>query len=296
MAVEPWRPFSRRLKDARRKPVKVFEYEDFPKEFRIKLDYALNGGLDPYVKVDPFQGIVYNPVWEIRHLLAEQHARYEIEKWNLGELVQDEDYTVVLDLIEITWLFVDNRDESAAETFTAKINDLFAQYALGYKLHEGQVLRVDAPALTEQAIEPALTLLLEPGFEQAEKEFRTALDHLKSNRAPDAVAWANASFESTLKVILHARKVSFDGKKETAKPLIDKVLSVPSLVPPDLRNYANNLAEVLLGLPTLRNRNPPAHGQGTSPSTLDRDEAQFALNLAATFIVFLVNRHRSLRK
>jgi len=273
MAVEPWRPFSRRLKDARRKPVKVFEYEDFPKEFRIKLDYALNGGLDPYVKVDPFQGIVYNPVWEIRHLLAEQHARYEIEKWNLGELVQDEDYTVVLDLIEITWLFVDNRDESAAETFTAKINDL-----------------------TEQAIEPALTLLLEPGFEQAEKEFRTALDHLKSNRAPDAVAWANASFESTLKVILHARKVSFDGKKETAKPLIDKVLSVPGLVPPDLRNYANNLAEVLLGLPTLRNRNPPAHGQGTSPSTLDRDEAQFALNLAATFIVFLVNRHRSLRK
>src|SRR6266581_375515 len=133
----------------------------------------------------------------------------------ISESLVLEDYTVVLDLIEMSWSFVADRDVSSAEALTAKINGLFADYGLGYKVHDGQVLRVDTPVLTELAIEPALTLLSEPGFEQADKEFRTALDHLKSNRAADAVAWANASFESTMKVILDARKISVDEKKET---------------------------------------------------------------------------------
>ena len=273
--------------------MKVFEYEAFPKEFRVKLDYALSWALRPFVEYSYEHG--HSPVQDLGHFLAEEHARYDFENRSLGELVL-QDYTVVLDLIEATWVLVAERDAHSAEALTAKINDLFAEYGLGYKLHDGQVLRVDTPVLTELAIEPALTLLSERGFEQAEKEFHDAVHHLRSNNPGDAVMWANAAFESTMKVILRARKVAFDEKNDTAKPLIRKVLAVPGLVPPHLSSYANNLAEVFQGLPTFRNRTPPAHGQGTSPSSMDREDAQFALNLAATFIVFLAGRHRSLKR
>ena len=77
MSMTTWKPFSRRMKEAQRKPVKFFEYEAFPEEFRIRLDYAPSEALKPLVTYSYTGGIDHDPVWDLRHFLAEQHARYE---------------------------------------------------------------------------------------------------------------------------------------------------------------------------------------------------------------------------
>lgn len=48
------------------------------------------------------------------------------------------------------------------------------------------------------------------------------------------------------------------------------------------------------GLPKLRN-NESAHGQGIDPKEVNQSYAELALNLAGSFIVFLINRYKELK-
>ena len=288
-----WKPFSGHLKAATRKPFELFEYENFPEEFRTKLHYLLSDSmLDPLREDTPYRR--FNPETVIQHELAKQHGEYALERVSFGNLLQQSSYQIVLDLLEIGMLLMHSDDKTRSDigNFRDEVNDLFAEYGLGYRVSELEVLRVDAPAITEEAIAPAFTLLSDPEFKAAEREFKNALECLRTNRPEDAVAWSNAAFESTMKVVLEKRKVLFQ-KDDTARPLIQKVLGLPGLLPPYLTNFTNNLVEVFQGLPTSRNKSPPAHGQGTILARLEREDAQFAINLAATFIVFIVSRDRS---
>jgi hypothetical protein len=51
-------------------------------------------------------------------------------------------------------------------------------------------------------------------------------------------------------------------------------------------------AAVLMALPTLRNKSFGAHGQGSAKIDVPRHVAALGLNLAASNIVFLVQRHQ----
>jgi hypothetical protein len=48
------------------------------------------------------------------------------------------------------------------------------------------------------------------------------------------------------------------------------------------------------GLPKLRN-NESAHGQGIDSKEVNQSYAELALNLAGSFIVFLINRYQELK-
>ncbi len=299
--MKPWKPYSKRKAETEREPTTVFEFEQMPETFRVSLAYTLNAAMGLYTDPDEPKDMTAKFETHVQRELARYHGRTELEAYSFLVTMRTEDYLIVLDAIEIAlrvlhsglkknWL-----DADSYRKVVEQINDLFAEYGLGYQVQETEVLRVDTPALTENAVKPALTLLADPAFAQVEEEFRKAMESHRGNQPGEAIAWANAAFESTMKVVLRERKVPFnDG--DTAKPLIAKVVAIPSLIPSHLTNYANNLTEVFQALPTARNKAPPAHGAGTNPPKVTRDDASFAVNLAATFIVFLAGRHRALPK
>lgn len=293
--MSKWRPFSKRKKAAEGEAPTALEYENFPDEFRTKLDYHLQDALAALRSGNPFDRV--DPNAAVQHELAKQHGDYSLERLSFSELLQVSKYLVVLDAIEIALLMLGGSQKIGYRLARQKIpglvgdiNDLFEEYGLGYEIHEGRIIVVESQAVAETSIKPALTLLSASGFEQANDEFGRSLENLKAGDFGEVIVWANASFESAMKVILEREDIPFDKSKDTARPLITKVLGIPGFLPPYLASYANNLTEVLQGLATFRNRNPPAHGQGTARAQPDRNDAQFALGFAGTLITYIVRR------
>ncbi len=64
-------------------------------------------------------------------------------------------------------------------------------------------------------------------------------------------------------------------------------------MPPDVRNQFSQLASLMEGIATVRNR-MGGHGQGSAPVEIPDYVAAYALHLAAANIVLLVEAHKAL--
>jgi hypothetical protein len=57
----------------------------------------------------------------------------------------------------------------------AKLNQRFQEHAIGYRLEQGEIIRIDSEFLHTEAVEPALHLMYAKGYEGALNEFQRAL-------------------------------------------------------------------------------------------------------------------------
>ena len=104
---------------------------------------------------------------------------------------------------------------------------------------------------------------------------------------------AGASFESTMKCICDTLGWKYE-KGARASDLI-KVIKEHRLFPDYLdRSFDQLLAILKSGLPEIRN-NEGSHGQGSVPKRAPTHGAAYALHLAATNIVFLVECMKDLQ-
>jgi hypothetical protein len=133
--------------------------------------------------------------------------------------------------------------------------------------------------LHSNAMEPALILLQQPHFLNANKEFLAALEDYRKGDFNDCIVKSCSAFESVLKVICDRKRWSYK-QTDTASTLVKTVLSKTSL-----DNYFESL---LLIIATLRNRLGSAHGAGTTAKQPSRHVAQYALNVTASATVLLV--------
>ena len=120
----------------------------------------------------------------------------------------------------------------------------------------------------------------------------TAFDHHRHGRNKEAMTEALKAFESTMKAVCKARDWSHPANA-TAIPLV-KFLIEKGLIPAELESHFAGLRSAMeSGLPTISNRTS-RHGQGADPITIPPHFAAYALHLAASNIVFLVQAHKSL--
>lgn len=212
----------------------------------------------------------------------------------------------VLDLITVAFSIVDTTVRRTynfhdIEIFKIKIepdeaidalNMRFKEHKIGYVFTNGKLIRIESEYLHSEAVTPALSLLHEQNFSGAEEEFLKAHEQYREGNHKDAIANANKAFESVMKTICAARKWPVD-PKATARHLIDAILK-NGLVPQYMQDHLTGLSKVLeAGLPTVRNKTS-GHGQGVSPVVVEQYVANYALNLAATNIVFLIESHKAM--
>lgn len=186
------------------------------------------------------------------------------------------------------------------EKLVLRLNTWFKISGYGYEIrfkkekNEYHIERVDSEFLKEDSIKPALSLLQKYSFEGALQEFEDAIRAQRAGNNPLAIKKANDSFESVMKSILDKRKVKYDST-DTASPLILH-LQTNGILDSKLLSFSNNLIPLLQsGLPTLRNKTPGSgHGQGREIKIVEDSYSSFAIHMAGSMIVFLIQRYEEI--
>lgn len=305
--------FSKRGK----KPDKeIFRYEDLPRNFLIQVIHIWSDAIGKWYYQTDYMGQVYtspsNNVWlQIHKQLCKEYGIFSLSEHGdnyfaeCQHFIQDATTEQVLDIIEMSFLWIDkvvrNWDQSVlkkanitqrAEDAIEELNQRFREHAIGYQYIEGRIVRVDSEYIYKEAVQPAISMLSEEGFEGASQEFMSAHEHFRKKRYKEAISDALKAFESVMKTICK-RKGWEVREHATATPLI-KVLFENGLIHDSHQAQFTSLRSTLeSGLPTIRNRNS-GHGQGENVVHLPPHLVAYALHLAATNILFLIESYKAL--
>lgn len=302
----------------------VYEYENIPEKLRMQVYYIIESatrGLNFWDKVE------YTLLREYgREYLGEDYfgtAEENCKKF----LKMVQSTNEFLDLIEVAFYKIDTeireiyedngifcmnliRDiEQSPDEAIEELNHRFKENNFGYEFIERQIIRVDSKLIHNQIIKPALNLLFDEEFKSANDEFLTAHKYYKdgcSKENPNedfknAIINCNKAFESTMKIICEKNKeiVTTYNIKHAANDLI-KDLITANIIPGHLSHSFHGLKNILKGLKSsLENglpviRNKVGHGKGTEEEWVSEEFVTYAINLAATNIVLLINIYKNL--
>jgi hypothetical protein len=284
-----------------------YRYDIFPRPLRVQLINLLTGILGDYDDSDGDRHPVSARRWEIIHdTLAHEYGEFELAQ---GEDAQGQcvaffmgtnQVEECLDFCEIGFRMI----EQLAEVFLGhekaecgraieELNHRFREHGVGYQFEMGEIIRVDSQYIHAEVVKPAIGLLHDANFSGASEEFLQAHEHYRAKRYPEAIAGALKAFESTMKGICDVRKWDYQAGT-TAKGLIEIIFS-KELIPASLASQFSGLRSVLeSGLPTVRNQQG-GHGQGKDSVEIPSYMAAYALHLAASNIVMLLEAHKALK-
>ena len=177
-------------------------------------------------------------------------------------------------------------DKTKRERFSeaiSRLNDRFRQAGFGFQYESGQIIRMDHSFTHTEITVLSLRLLADKRFANASNEFHQAHKHYRAGNCRETVINASNAVESVLKIICKLNQWG-DHDRKNLGDLIKTVIRQHSLIP----NYCQC---GLQALSAIRNQDA-AHGQGATSSSLTEPIAGYALHLAATNIVLLVNAFR----
>lgn len=170
--------------------------------------------------------------------------------------------------------------------FQVELNSVLTEENSPWIMSDGRMYMVDSRflnALKDQVEEE----MMREGFLGAHEEFRDARSHLQAGDADDAIHKANCAFESALKSLLNQKEGTADELLKRMRDETDLLDGVPDEAQKAI------ISKVLQGLPVLRHK-LAGHGQGTEPVEVPRAFGDLAVNLAATYIKFLLELKREL--
>lgn len=298
---------SKRIKNAAGEP-EVFLYNDFSQPFRNQVFYILEDVLDPYTTYD-------ENLWDI---FEKQFCREKglkgmghkattagYGKSSIEIYFRDSSDTDFLDAIDFFFYIIDLKlrtidppykydydADGAVKNAIVELNYRFKQHNLGYEFVNSQIITVDSTLLHETAVKPALKLLYEEGFEGAEDEIRNAYEKRRKGDNKNAILEAQKAFESTMKTICDKKGYTYDKAKDTAQKLIS-ILEKNGFYPSYMNAHLVNLRTTLeTGLPVVRNK-VSGHGQGNQVVAISDEFTDYALHLAATNILFLMQLYKN---
>jgi len=178
----------------------------------------------------------------------------------------------------------ENRKLSPDEAI-AELNHRFREHGVGYQYESGMMMRVDSQIIHEEIVRPALSMLFDPMYEDANAEFLSAHEHYRTKKYKECLNDCLKAFESTMKAICTQREWEFKAS-DTARRLIEIVFE-RGLIPSFMQTHFTALRSTLeAGVPTVRNR-LSGHGQGVEEVTVPGSIAAYALHLTASNILLL---------
>jgi hypothetical protein len=173
---------------------------------------------------------------------------------------------------------------SDVDAITNRFNEICEEEGIGYRWSEGELVRFDSSATHELAVEPAMVLLADPRYSNADAEFRRALECYRSGDWRDAITNANAAFESVL-------KLATGRPNDTAGSLITEARR-QGLIPAYTEGAAEGLGKLMNLVPAVRGQQGSSHGLGDREAEADEALAQLVVSAAAAFIVFVAHPER----
>lgn len=305
--------YSDRMRAAQGKTPDVYVYDRLPVGLKNQIVHILREAIGGYHvhRVTDFGKIIHNnKAWEWIHKeVAKAHGLLALgNKLGVDQnceiyFLQNESVEACLDMVEVCFIYIDsvvrkyNRLERldlgiqiSADSAIKELNERFRRAGVGYQFVEGRIVRIDSELIHAEVVMPALRYLNESGFDGPRDEFMRAHSHYRSGEIEDAITDANNAFESTLKVICDKRGWEYPSGARASDLL--RIVRNEGLFPSYLDNSFDQLYATLKnGLPKLRSEEG-AHGQGPEPRRTPEYMGSYALHLAATNILFLVEAHK----
>lgn len=174
-----------------------------------------------------------------------------------------------------------------ADDALAELNHRFLEHSIGYQYENGHLVKLTTTFMHSEIIRPALAVLSDPRFANAEAEFLAAHKAFREQRYSDCLNEALKAFESTMKIICHEKQWTYE-QADTASRLIGRILD-NGLVPVATQQQLTSLRTLLeSGTPTVRNKTS-GHGAGVAPVPPTEAVARFGLHTAAVNISLLVD-------
>jgi hypothetical protein len=202
-----------------------------------------------------------------------------------------------LDIIELTFreMFTAQNDSAfsayvqpSLESSEAvkKLNQRFQEHAIGYRLEQGKIIRIDSEFLHAEAVEPALHLMYANGYEGALDEFQRALQYYRqgADHYADCLTNCGKALESTLQKIIELRKWEMPGKAKFDSSFTE--VKKKGLFPPFLGSHLEELKKFLQTVTIIRNES--AHGSGAVPNEVPDHLVAYQIHLTGSAIVFLI--------
>lgn len=306
--------FSKRQKALRGDVPDVYSYDAIPQPLKVQIVHIWNDTLgdenEYYSSSLGAQG-AYKLIVEV---LCREYGVFSLRassdygdrnyRTELANFVlRESDVEKILDAVELSFRLVDRftreyrylrRDNASqlADDAIKELNARFQEHGIGYRLEEGEIVRVDSELLHAEVVKPALALLRPSEFAGAQAEFLKAHEHYRHGRDKEALAECLKALESVMKSICTKRRWAFNANA-TSKVLI-QVLFDNGLVPQFWSQHFSALRATLeSGVPTARNR-LGGHGQGTSVVQVPSHLVAYVLHQTAATIVFLAEAEKSL--
>lgn len=172
---------------------------------------------------------------------------------------------------------------SDIHAISSRFNEICEEEGVGYRWSEGELVRFDSSATHELAVEPAMALLSDPKYANADAEFRRALECYRASAWRDAITNANAALESVL-------KLATGQSRGTAGSLFAEARQ-RGLIPSYAEGAAESLVRLMNLVPAVRGQQGSSHGLGDREVQADEHLAQLVVSTAAAFIVFIARPH-----
>lgn len=185
----------------------------------------------------------------------------------------------VLDAIE-AWF---DQNPEGAEPCERELNDCLAMNGSPWRILNGEALLINSEYLHSEVQARTMKLLKQGRAFGALEEFNGALQDLQAGETKDAVVKAHKSVESVMKTALSTDEhLTFGG---LLTRLIDS-----GVLPEYYQEFLSYFEKLALGAVKERNRPGTGHGQGSQTTEVPRSLAEFAVNLAASINLFIINR------
>ncbi|TPW33872.1 STM4504/CBY_0614 family protein [Oecophyllibacter saccharovorans] len=179
-------------------------------------------------------------------------------------------------------------DKPKIDLAIKELNARFLDAKVGYQYEENGeekgIVRIDNKEAHKELVKPALKLLSNPLFSQANKDYRNAHEHYRSGNVKDCIAACNRAFEAMMKAICSHQ--GWEIKGDRASDLIKLLRNNGLFLEGQEKFFDTYIAMLKTGIPELRNENG---GHGDEPETPERPLylASYALHLTATNLLFL---------
>lgn len=292
--------FSKRLKRETEGEIDVFQYTDLSQKFRVQVIHIIEEAFGN-------RGYNYEPneLYRIIHkTLCKEYGVFDLQEYSnsnresvLNFLLKTDEYIKVLDVIEICFRMIDKvvREKTQYDTrclqlkpdeAIEELNTRFKENGIGYRYESLHLIKMDSELIHKELVKPTLVYLTDPRYKNANEEYLSAFEHFRHGRNVECLVDCLKAFESTMKIICDTHNWSYS-QKDTSKKLIN-VMFENKLIPSYMQNQITSLRSILeSGIPTLRNK-LGGHGKGVVETEIDDYVANYALNLTASNIKYLI--------
>ena len=169
-----------------------------------------------------------------------------------------------------------------------KLNARFQERAIGFRLDQGRIVRLDSEFLHAETTEPALTFMHAKGYEGALEEFQLAHKYYRQgpDHYDDCLTNCLKALESTLQKIIQLRKWNMPGEAKFDNLFAE--VKKRGLFPPFLGTHIGELKKFLQTVAVIRNEEG-GHGSGPVPNKVPEHLVAYQIHLTGSAIVFLIH-------